>query len=79
MKAFNLVGIDGNAFSVMGYVQRAMRTANFTREERFQYLEDAQSSDYDHLLCVSVEMVDKVNEKLRQEGKLDEEEEEEEW
>lgn len=77
MKAFNLVGIDGNAFSVMGYVQRAMRTANFSQEERDQYLADAQSSDYDHLLCVSVEMVEKVNEKLRQEGKLDEEEEEE--
>lgn len=76
MKAFNLVGIDGNAFSVMGYVQRAMRTANFSQEERDQYLADAQSSDYDHLLCVSVEMVEKVNEKLRQKGKLDEEEEE---
>lgn len=77
MKAFNLVGIDGNAFSVMGYVQRAMRTANFSQEERDKYLADAQSSDYDHLLCVSAEMVEKVNEKLRQEGKLDEEEEEE--
>lgn len=77
MKAFNLVGIDGNAFSVMGYVQRAMRTANFTREERDQYLADAQSSDYDHLLSVSVKMVEKVNDRLREEGKLDEEEEEE--
>lgn len=76
MKAFNLVGIDGNAFSVMGYVQRAMRTANFSQEERDQYLADAQSSDYDHLLCVSVEMVEKVNDRLREEGKLDEEEEE---
>lgn len=77
MKTFDLVGIDGNAFSVMGYVQRAMRTANFSQEERDKYLEDAQSSDYDHLLCVSVEMVEKVNEKLCQEGKLDEDEEEE--
>lgn len=77
MKAFNLVGIDGNAFSVMSYVQRAMRTAKFSQEEIDQYLADAQSSDYNHLLCVSVEMVEKVNEKLRQEGKLNEEEEEE--
>lgn len=77
MKAFDLVGIDGNAFSVMGYVQRAMRTAKFSQEERDQYLADAQSSDYDHLLSVSVKMVEKVNDRLREEGKLDEEEEEE--
>ena len=73
MKPFNLVGVDGNAFSVMGYVTQAMRRSGYTNQERNDYLADAQSSDYNHLLAVSVDMVEKVNEKLRQEGKLDEE------
>jgi hypothetical protein len=75
MKPYDLVGVDGNAFSVMGYVSNAMRRSGFTSKERDEYLADAQSDDYNHLLVVSVDMVEKVNEKLRQEGKLDEEEE----
>lgn len=75
MKPYDLVGVDGNAFSVMGYVSKAMRHSGFTPKERDEYLADAQSSDYNHLLYVSVQMVEKVNEKLRQEGKLDEEDE----
>ena len=75
MKAYDLVGVDGNAFAVMGYVSNAMRRSGFSKkEEEDEYLADAQSSDYHHLLCVSCQMVEKVNEKLRQEGKIDEEE-----
>lgn len=73
MKPYDLVGVDGNAFSVMGYVSKAMLRSGFSTKERDEYLADAQSSDYNHLLFVSVQMVEKVNEKLRQEGKLDEE------
>ena len=75
MKPYDLVGVDGNAFSVMGYVSKAMLRSGFTTKEKDEYLADAQSSDYNHLLFVSVQMVEKVNEKLHQEGKLDEEEE----
>lgn len=75
MKPYDLVGVDGNAFAVMGYVSKAMRHSGFTSKECNEYLADAQSDDYNHLLAVSVDMVEKVNEKLRQEGKLDEEEE----
>lgn len=60
---------------IMGYVSRAMRKSGFSKKEEDEYLADAQSSDYDHLLYVSCQMVEKVNEKLQQEGKLDEEEE----
>lgn len=73
MKPYNLVGVDGNAFAVMGYVSNAMRRSGFSEKEEDEYLADAQSSDYDHLLYVSCQMVEKVNEKLRQEGKIDEE------
>lgn len=64
MKPFSLVGVDGNAFSVMGYVSRAMKQAGYTEEEIKQYTKQAMSSDYNHLLAVSVEFIDKCNEKL---------------
>ena len=76
MKAFTLVGVDGNACAIMGYVYRAMRTANISQEEQEAYREDAMSSDYNHLLCVSLDMIDKVNEKL---GLIEEDEEDEEY
>ena len=63
---YDLVGIDGNAYSVMGYVQRAMKEQKFSKEEIDAYLNDAMSSDYDHLLCVSVAMVEKCNERCEE-------------
>ena len=59
---YDLVGIDGNAFSVMSYVDKAMFEQGFTKAERTDYQKRAMSGDYDNLLCVSVEMIDKCNE-----------------
>lgn len=64
MKAYTLVGVDGNAFSIMGYVRSAMKRAKMTSQDIDAYTKDATSSDYDHLLVVSCEMIDKVNEVL---------------
>lgn len=61
MKPYNLVGVDGNAFSVMGYVSKAMKRERKPQKEIDAYLKDAQSSDYDHLISVSVDMVTKLN------------------
>ena len=58
---YNLVGVGGNAFSVMGYVLRAMKDCKMSSAEQDAYRQDAMSSDYNHLLCVSVNMVDKCN------------------
>ena len=60
---YDLVGIDGNAFSVMGYVMNSMCKERFTRQEIDEYRKKATSSDYHNLLCVSVEYVDKCNER----------------
>ena len=60
---YTLIGVDGNAFAVMGYVQSAMRHEKFTKEEIDTYIKDATSSNYDHLLCVSMEQIDKCNER----------------
>ncbi len=64
MKAFDLVGVNGNAFSVMGYVARAMRKAGFNPSDIQEYQKKATSGNYDMLLCLSMEMIDKCNEKL---------------
>ena len=62
LKKYNLVGIDGNAFSVMGYVNRCMRKEKMSDEEIKEYKSNAISGDYNNLLCVSMDMIDKLNE-----------------
>ena len=64
MKAYTLIGINGNAYSIMGYVRNAMDDAKMTNDDIDAYVKDATSSDYDHLLAVSCEMIDRVNEIL---------------
>ena len=59
---YNLVGINGNAFSVMAYVTSAMKDCKFSKAELNDYVKDATSSDYDHLLMVSICMIDRCNE-----------------
>ena len=46
-----LVGLDGNAFNIMGHFQRQARKEGWTTEEIDVVLEDAMSSDYHHLLA----------------------------
>lgn len=45
-----LVGVDGNAYAVMGVFSRQARREGWTQEEIDSVLEEAQSGDYDHLL-----------------------------
>jgi hypothetical protein len=52
-----LSGNDGNAFSVMGAVQSALKKAGASREELDQYVSDSMSGDYDNLLRVAMEWV----------------------
>ena len=59
---YDLVGVDGNAFAVMGYVLRAMKECKMSKEERSDYQTKTMSGDYDHLLVVSIKMIDKCNE-----------------
>jgi len=52
-----LVGEDGNAFSIIGRVKKALRCAGADKEYIDKYLKEATSGDYDHLLVVSMEYV----------------------
>lgn len=53
-----LVGGDGNAFAVMGAVQRALRKAGVSQEEQDAFLKEAMSGDYDHLLQTAMRWVE---------------------
>ena len=45
-----LVGLDGNAFSLMGAFQKAARQQGRTPEAIKAIMDDCMSGDYDHLL-----------------------------
>jgi hypothetical protein len=46
----DLVGQDGNAFFVLGKVQRELRRAKVSKEEQEFFMDEATSGDYNHLL-----------------------------
>ena len=50
-----LVGQDGNAFSILGRCQKAARKAGLTPEQIDEWRKEAMSGDYDNLLRVCVE------------------------
>lgn len=50
-----LVGLDGNAFVLMGAFSRQAKKEGWTREEINAVLDDAKSGDYDNLLRVLME------------------------
>lgn len=55
-----LVGTDGNAFAVLGNVQRAMRKAKVSQEQISEFMTEATSGDYDHLLQTCMKWVDVI-------------------
>lgn len=60
MGKYSLVGVDGNAFSVMGYTARALRETGHS--DLVPEMQDkAMSGDYNNLLCVCMEYVDIAN------------------
>ena len=61
---FSLIGIDGNAFAVMGYVASCMKKVGYSKSEIDSYHQRATSSDYNNLLFVSQEQIEECNSKL---------------
>ena len=45
-----LVGLDGNAFVLMGVFHTAARRQGWTKEEIKSVLDECKTVDYDHLL-----------------------------
>lgn len=55
-----LVGNDGNAFVILGAVRREMRRAGIEEDIISQYMDEAMSGDYDHLLRTTMEYVEVI-------------------
>jgi hypothetical protein len=51
---FDMAGVDGNAFAVMGAVSKALRRAGNSPAVCEQYRKEAMSGDYDNCLRVSM-------------------------
>lgn len=51
---FELEGIDGNAFMVLGAVSKSLRRAGNSPEVIAAYREQATAGDYEHLLAMSI-------------------------
>lgn len=64
MKAYTLVGVNGNAFAIMAYTASAMRAAKFSKDEIDQMHTEAKSGDYYNLIAVCDRYVSAVNERL---------------
>jgi hypothetical protein len=63
MNMYKLTGIDGNAYSIMGYVSEAMKEQKFAKEDINEYIKKATSSDYYHLLRVSLAYIGLCNDR----------------
>ena len=49
--SLNLVGVNGNAFMIMGVFKRQAKKEGWTSEEIKQVIDEAKSGDYVHLLA----------------------------
>ena len=72
---YNLVGVDGNAFAVMGYVVQCMKKEKMTAEEIKAYRDKAMSDDYNNLLATSFDIIEQLNDKRQDEFSDDNEDE----
>jgi len=59
--SYSLVGVDGNAYSVMTYVSKAMRKSGKSGVEIQEFIDRATRGDYDTLLAECQDMVDVLN------------------
>lgn len=52
-----LIGQSGNAFMILGLMNKALRKGGVPQEERDAFQAEATSGDYDHLLRTCVKWV----------------------
>jgi len=63
MENFSLIGVDGNAFSIMGYTAKALRQVGLSDKIEEMY-ESATKGNYYRLIAVCDEYITMANEKL---------------
>jgi len=52
-----LTGKNGNAYNLLGLVNRALEKGKVSKKERNAFLKEAMSGDYNHLLATCCEWV----------------------
>ena len=58
---YSLVGVDGNAYSIMGYTANALKRSGL-RDKVDEMREKAMSGDYYNLIAICDEYIDMANE-----------------
>jgi len=53
-----LTGVDSNAFSIIGTVDRALREAGVSAVERNVYMEESMSGDWDNVIETAMRWVE---------------------
>ena len=61
MCKYSLIGVNGNAFSVMGYVTKAMKKEGKDLFEINAFRNKVLDGNYSNLLSASQDMIDKLN------------------
>lgn len=60
---YTLVGADGNAYCIMGYVKSALKREKCSKDKIDEYIKEATSGNYDNLVQVSMKVLDELNSK----------------
>ena len=58
---YSLVGVDSDAFCVMGYVTKALKKEGRSQQVADEYRKKAMDGDYQNLLRVSMKEINKLN------------------
>lgn len=67
----DLVGMDGNAFSIIGNVSRELRRAGATQEEITAFQTEASAGDYDNVLVTAMKWTEPLTEDNGDEDEYD--------
>lgn len=62
---YSLIGVDGNAFAIMGYTSRALKRTGH-RDLVGKMHEEATAGDYDNLIQVCMKYIDIANEEAEE-------------
>lgn len=74
MAKYDLVGVDGNAFALMGYTARALKNEGL-RDKVEEMQSRATAGDYYQLIAVCDEYIEMANQKAEENGYVEMEDE----
>lgn len=68
---YSLIGVDGNAFAIMGYTSRALKRTGH-RDLVDKMHEEATAGDYDNLIRVCMKYIEIANSSIEEDEYEDE-------